>query len=286
MAEDEPSLPMEMPAKWPRRTWGQRVKAVFTQPIKLPGWAAVLFVAFQLIPDWKSRLDFWLDVAKGTGGYLAMAATVVASPFFMPCFFAAGLAWIALAGEAPRGVQRHHWLRYIGWSVVSICLTVIVITASYGFFTLAVKQAVSTEDAALQHQYTTHPTYWHLTEFEKIALGSAFDEVPKEDRFQIHILCLPDAGSRTYVEDFAKIIIDHDWPKPSANCLFSDVRPDLVGLYVGVSPKLKDKKLEEMPKNLQTLVKILQTAHIPSQWALDKNDAKEEDFSLVVGNAP
>jgi hypothetical protein len=167
MSEEEPALPMDLPVKTPRRPWRQRVKAIFTEPIKLPGWVVIAITAIQVIPDWKSRFDFWLDVAKQTGGYLAVAATVISSPYFMPSFFTAGLAWVVFAGESPIGVQRHHWLRYLAWSVVSICLTILVLTVGYGAYTLQIKQEVSQEDAELQRKYAVRPVFWHLTILKK-----------------------------------------------------------------------------------------------------------------------
>jgi hypothetical protein len=88
------------------------------------------------------------------------------------------------------------------------------------------------------------------------------------------------------VEELAKVIVDHKWPLPTANCMFSEVRPDLTGLFIGVSPLLKGKNPEEMPQKIQTLAKVLTAGQVPWQWALAKEGTKEEDFSLVVGNAP
>jgi hypothetical protein len=64
------------------------------------------------------------------------------------------------------------------------------------------------------------------------------------------------------------------------------LRPDLTGLYVGISPLLKDKTFDTYPKNLKTLVSILTNSHIHAEWAFGGKDDKEEAFSLVVGNAP
>jgi hypothetical protein len=290
--EPEPMLPLEPPPSKPvprrsaaGKTWRQRVKAVFTEPVKLPGWAAVLFVAVQVIPDWKSRFDFWLEIAESTGGYFAVAASVIASPYFTPSLLAAGLAWIIFAGESPRGVQRHHWLRYAGWSILIVCVTVVLLTAGYGGFTFYVKQLVSEDDHELQRKYAVRPVFWHLTDIEKTALGIALDQIPEDQRFDIQVKCLPDAGSRTYVEDLGKVFLDKKW-KIQANCFFSDIRPDLVGLLIGISPSLQNKKLEELPKNIATLAKILDDAHISAQWAFDKPGTDENVFSLIVGNPP
>jgi hypothetical protein len=55
---------------------------MLTQPIKLPGWAAIALFIYTAIPDNISRVGFWIDVTKATGGYFAYAATVVSSPHF------------------------------------------------------------------------------------------------------------------------------------------------------------------------------------------------------------
>ncbi len=267
------------------KRWFQRVKSMFTKPVKLPGWAALLLVIIQIVPDWKSRIDFWLDVAERTGGYVAVAAGIFLSPYFTPGLLLGGLLWIVFAGEAPRGVQRHHWLRYVGWSVFLICFTALVLTAGYGAIEIRIEQEVSKRDADLQKQAAIRPVYWHPTDFEKSSLAFALDQVPADQRFEIKILCLPDAGSRTFVEDLAKVFLDHQW-KVTSNCLFNKLRPSLTGLAVAASPSLIAKKDAEMPKELQTLIKILVASQIPTQFGQYDDGSGADDFYLVVGNAP
>lgn len=120
--------------------WIARAKLMVTQPIKLPGWAALLLFVYTIIPDTISRLSFWIETAKTTGGYIAYAATAVSSPYFGPALLVAGLGWILFVGEPAKGVQRHHWLRYIGWSVIAVCVTAIIVTATYGWFELKLRQ--------------------------------------------------------------------------------------------------------------------------------------------------
>jgi hypothetical protein len=293
LSDEEPTLPLELPIKVHKRTWRQRIKAVFTEPVKLPGWAAVAFVALQVIPDWKSRFDFWVDVAKQTGGYLAVAATVIASPYFTPSLLTAGLAWILFAGEAPRGVQRHHWMRYVGWSVFLVCFTTIVVTAGYGAIEFYIKEQVSTRDTEIQRQSAVRPVFWHLTDAQKTALGIALDKIPEGERFSISILCLPDAGSRTFTSEFAKVLKDHEW-KFQPNCLFNDLRPDFTGISVSLSPSLRDKVAGKpltdsaYPPNLRTLTALLIDAKIEANWGVyDDPATKNQDvFWLLIGNAP
>jgi hypothetical protein len=121
--------------------WLARAKTMINQPIKLPGWAALLLFIYTIIPDTVSRISFWIETAKTTGGYVAYAAAIVSSPYFGPALLAAGLAWILFVGEPAKGVQRHHWMRYVGWAVIAICVTAIIVTATYGWFELRLRQA-------------------------------------------------------------------------------------------------------------------------------------------------
>ncbi len=265
--------------------WRQRVAALFTQPVKLPGWAAAILAVIIFVPDWHSRIEFWLSVAKATGGYVGLIAAAITSPYFSPSLFVAGLLWILLVGEPTKGVQRRHWLRYVGWSVFIVCLTTVVITAGYGAIEFYIQREVSARDSALQQNAAVRPVFWHMTEVEKTALGIELDKIPEPDRFEVKVKCLPDAGSRTFVEDVAKVFIDHNW-KITANCFFSDLRPDITGLYVAVPKEQIGKKNEDLPKNLGTLLGVLNRAKISGKGIAIDEKANGDDFSLIVGNAP
>jgi hypothetical protein len=266
--------------------WG-RLRALFVTP-RLPAWPVLIWEVLQWIPDWKSRADFWVSIAKDTGGFWGGVASVITLPYFNLGMTAAALLWLGLVGEPKKGVQRHPFLPYLGWGVFGIILAAIGSSIITGYFELRLKEGVNERDKELQKQYGVLPVFWHLTDFEKTNLGWALEQIPESDRFSINIQCLPDAGSRTFVEEISKVIIDHNWPKPSVNCMFSPVRPDLTGLYIGISPLLKGKQFDEAPKNLKTLVKVLNDAHISAQLAFSNPDSKEkeDEFWSVVGNAP
>lgn len=116
------------------------IKLVAT-PVKLPAWAAIIISIFTWIPDWKSELEFWFGVVDGMGGYFGTVAAVVGSRYFSPALFFAGFLWLVFIGESPVGVQRPHWARYLGWSVVSICFAAIAVTALYGELEVELRRA-------------------------------------------------------------------------------------------------------------------------------------------------
>ena len=188
-------------------------------------------------------------------------------------------------------MQRHHALRYIGWSVFLICLTTIVVTTGYGAIEFYIQQQVSKRDAEIQHQSAVRPVFWHLTDIEKTLLAHVISQIPAEQRFHIEIQCLPDAGSRSFVEDFAGVFVANDWKDIRANCLFSKVRPDLTGMYIGLSKslmgKMEGKSIADAPdKNLITLAQILDSATLSVQWASFDDGSNEDHFYVLIGNAP
>jgi hypothetical protein len=283
-SESEPELPLEpTPAiNWPAVR--KRAYVLVTKP-KLPAWAVIALLVLQQIPDWKSRYDFWLAAAKSLGGAPAMIASVVGSVYFDPIVGILAAAYIVLIGEPKKRTQRHHWWPYIGWSIFGVLLTVLVVTEIVGYVEIYIKREVSGRDQAIQKQSAVRPVFWHLTDFEKMTLGYALDQVPEKERFPIQVRCLPDAGSRTYVEDLAKVFIDHQW-KFTANCFFSNVRPDLVGLYLVVAKKFSGKNIQELPDHPRLLAKILNDAKIAGQWSTDVDDTLGDEPVLVIGNAP
>lgn len=151
----EPELPGIPPP--PSPSWWKRPHRLITKP-KLPGWVFLLWVLVQQIPDWKGRIDFWLDAAKDAGGYAAGIAVVIGSPYFSLGLAGLGVLWLAFAGEPQRGVQRHPALPYLGWSLAGLCFTAIVLIVGWGavqaYIQEAIVQGVQTqqvEDRRLSH---------------------------------------------------------------------------------------------------------------------------------------
>jgi hypothetical protein len=104
MAIPEPELPgaLDTPSSC-KLSAIDRIQSLFTRR-KLPGWVLVIWVVFQGVPDWKSRIDFWLDAAKAAGGYTSEAASVIGSPYFSVAMAVVGLLWLTFAGGPKRGV--------------------------------------------------------------------------------------------------------------------------------------------------------------------------------------
>jgi hypothetical protein len=93
-----------------RKTWFRR----FFAEAKWPGLLAILYGAFNWIPDIQSRVQFWLGAAKMLGDKTGVIATIFASPFFGAALVIAGFAYVLSVGEK-RVLARHPIWPILGW---------------------------------------------------------------------------------------------------------------------------------------------------------------------------
>jgi hypothetical protein len=143
----EPELPgIQSKPRW------HNARQLLTKP-KIPGWMFLLWVVIQQIPDWKGRIDFWLDAAKQAGGYTGKVAPFIASPYFSVVMVAIGVLWLAYVGE-PRHARRAAWLPYFGWALVSLCFVTISITIIWGAIEIYVRDQVASRQATILHDAT------------------------------------------------------------------------------------------------------------------------------------
>jgi hypothetical protein len=151
---DDQALQVELARSLPPSTWRRRITALFTRP-KLPAWAIILLQLIQWVPDWKSRIEFWLDTARSMGGYVGTAATLVASPYFNAGLLVFAVAWLFFFGEPARGVQRDPRWRYVGWSIFAISLIAIGVTAGYGAIEIYIREQIASRQSTILHDGTS-----------------------------------------------------------------------------------------------------------------------------------
>jgi hypothetical protein len=277
----EPELPGIPPP--PKPSWYKRLFARW----KLPGWAALGLGGLPLplrIFRLGEDIDFAIIMIRAIGGELGLAVSILASPLFSLGLISYGVLHLIFVGE-PRQTLRSRVWTYIGWSIFGICLTAMVTAAVWGLVQISIQKAVSTKDQELQRQFTARPQFWHLTDYNKSALAAALARIPEADRFEIKIQCLPDATSRTFVEDLGNIILKQNW-KANANCFFSRLRPDFQGIAIGVAAEWQGKSADDLPANPRTLAKILNEAQIPFDLIASDIVEGKDTVMLIVGNGP
>ena len=77
----------------------------------------------------------------------------------------------------------------------------------------------------------------------------------------------------------------HQW-SVKANCLFSQIKPDFLGVEIAVPGKLAGRQLSDIPDNAKTLAQLLTDAQIPFTLGAEGLVKEEKDVMLFVGNGP
>jgi hypothetical protein len=120
-------------------TFARRLRAAFTAR-KIPAWVFILYAIFREIPDFDSRIRFWLETTKYMGGYTGTVAAVLASPYFAPGLAGAAVLYLIFVGEPKKGVQRHSFWPYAAWIVLIICVGALALTAGWGAIEIYVRR--------------------------------------------------------------------------------------------------------------------------------------------------
>jgi hypothetical protein len=168
---------------------------MFTKP-KVPGWVAVALLVFNNIPDFKSRIDFWLDIAQAGDGYITPVASAVSSPYFNFAILAFGLLWLGLVGEPKKGVQRHPAWPIFGWSVIAITGCAMFLAIGSGYFEVRVREV-----AAGRWGDDRHLTFDQYTMINKV-----FKSIASDFRAPIWVSAASDPESTGYAIEIMKAL--------------------------------------------------------------------------------
>ena len=256
-----------------------RLRRLFTR-IKLPGWLVLILLALREIPDWKHRIDFWIEVARHMGGGLSILAGILASSFFTPALATLAILYLLFVGEPKQGVQRHPWWPYFGWLVFAFCFATIAVPIGYGALEIYLNAQVNSRVGEFQRQAA--PTFWRPTNGQKQLLGAALSMVPEKDRFQIQVLTLISSNqSQTYANELLSVFADNHWM--ANGTMDTRLRPDLLGLYLVVSPDVQSQS--DAPIGAQKLSEILIKAQIPFKIG-HMPGLPKDSFALAVGAGP
>ncbi len=288
-APTPPKVPDWWQGLYPRRVIS-RIWRLFTQPVKFPGWAAI-GTAIVLITDWADRIGYWIEIAQTMGGHMGMIASVVGYRYFPIGLVAAGLLWLYLVGEPSRGVQRHHWWPYFGWSVVAICVTAIIVTAGRGWFEIYLREQITERQAAALHDASrpnappraSDPTFdynRHLSPEQFRALTEVGARLKpflnSETPLRIAIAPLDyEAGQyrQEFIFAFTRVgIVAYPFE------LLPDGRTD-----VGVMIVIRD--IAKPPAAAEELRKILEIIGVSTRY-VQKQIVEERQFYLYIGPKP
>jgi hypothetical protein len=85
-------------------TRGERLRAFFLAPKRIPGWVLFLLAAASYPPDWKARWDFWVAEWSAHSKAITMLAPLLTSPYLGLGLILAGVVYLYFI----RGVVHVH----------------------------------------------------------------------------------------------------------------------------------------------------------------------------------
>jgi len=89
------------------------------------GWATFLLGAFIFIPDWQSRLSFWLDTLRQVSGSADMVAEILFGPYVGMALIFVGLAWIMIVAFQTEHARARQWMPLAGWTIFVVFVIVL-----------------------------------------------------------------------------------------------------------------------------------------------------------------
>jgi len=267
----------------------ERVKAGIARPFagrKLPGWVGIALGVAERWALQEERIRSTFDLVRDVGGEPAMLVSVLESPLFSVGLIAGGVGYLIFAGEPSPGAVRHPWWTIVGWSVVTVCIAAVLLVFGYGYFQLRVMEVAGPKIDQIQKEALGGRLVWHMNDFDKYLFGLALDAIAENDRFVVKVWCSQDVNSKSYADDFLKVILDHKWPKPSVNCLFNNMKADLFGLHIAINePPGTDITTIEIPKDAKKAASLLTQANLRFSWLSNETIGKD-DYYIGIGIGP
>ncbi len=224
--------------------------------VKWPGLVPLILAIVINVPDWQSRIQFWLKAAKMMGGSVAFAATIVGSWWFTLSLVVGGVGYLALVGEPRKYVQRHPAWPILGWIVFGGIALIVwsVLLAGYVF----VQVHLDSQRFLTQEQVT------------------AMLPVLKGRPCKVDMVWSKNHESAFYAAQFMQLFRESQW-----QILFREEVPpqtdplnEPVGLHVGG----KDAACSQVLKDALTKAGLL--------WGITQSSVSPNAAILIVGEKP
>ena len=103
-----PPPPPPRPPLWEKVSW-------YASTAKLPGWALVALAVLNLIPDYKSRFEFWITLRPEAGWLAGILGSILGSAALTGALAVMGLLYILFVGKPEKYEVRFPILPVVGW---------------------------------------------------------------------------------------------------------------------------------------------------------------------------
>jgi hypothetical protein len=132
-----------------KSSWRRWLTSWLLGTVPLPGWAMLILAIVIGVPDRKSRYEFWLATAQSTGSRIAMFAPILGHPYFPGVLAFVGIIYLVIVGFPGEGVIRHKWLPFAAWATLAVCVSVMIVTAGFGWTEFYIRREIAKGNAGI-----------------------------------------------------------------------------------------------------------------------------------------
>jgi hypothetical protein len=123
------------------------ISGLLLAQFNLPAWLTILLAIYIGIPDWNSRNEFWLSVAKSSGGPMSIIASIFLWKYFAPTLSVVAIIYLVLVNRrtAPSigPPSQHPVAAVMAWGTFTVCLLALLITAGYGAIQIYIQREIA-----------------------------------------------------------------------------------------------------------------------------------------------
>lgn len=256
----------------------------------VPGWLLIIIAIVIGVPDWNSRYEFWLGVAKSSGGHMSILADVLLWKYFPPALALTGVAYLLFVGNPRLAPKSHPFVSVVAWIALSCCLIAVVVTAGYGAMEFYIRDQIAkgvagvprnTPDAANPNrpQAPLYVSNWAVLQPDQIRL--LLQELPKlkEKSPTVWFASVSmDNDGYSYWRQFDQIFKRSGLNAPRIDQIPRG--PEEQGLMLEV------RDLNNLSESAQKLREAFQIANIPLKLILLPNGVVNPDVDFVVFIGP
>jgi len=149
---------------------------------QVPGWLFIILAIVIGVPDWTSRYQFWLGVAKSTPGKMGTIATILLWPYFPIVLAVVGLAFLFVGWNQKYPIQRHPIVPIVGWFSFAVCFLAILLTAGFGWHEITLREAYDQRRAGTPRRGTPDDTGAQRPQVPLYAGGDLYGVTPDQAR--------------------------------------------------------------------------------------------------------
>jgi hypothetical protein len=144
------SQPDVEPTPWSLNWLLKKASWILLGQFRIPGWLGLLFAIFWGVPTWQSKIDFWVNVAKSSGGLLGALADILTWPYLSATIAIVSFVYLGVVSlQARPDSPRNAILGSFAWISLTLVVLTSIIVAGYGAAEFYIRSEIEKGRAAI-----------------------------------------------------------------------------------------------------------------------------------------